>query len=154
MSLTEAAPSALDGSIETESEPVHWHTGMFLTGDPPANLASDCIDTTGRARFLVFGPFAPMEAGFWRAAVSLELCPDAARSPLALQFGVEPDYATVEIPGGMAGPHRIVIDHEIRVAGLGQARLWLKKAAFHGEIRFLGATVQRLRNVTPTPLTI
>lgn len=153
MIVTAATPSAPDGSIETESEPSQWEKEMFLLGDTAGRLTNDPIDVTGRARFLVYGPYVHMEPGRWRVIVSLDLSPDAARNPLALQFGVDPVVTTVDMALGVAGPQQFRIDHVVHTAGPGQVRLWLKRAAFHGEIRFSGATVRRLGNVVSAPST-
>lgn len=120
-----------------------WDRSRFLRGGE-ANLDTcpELLDLTGRACFLFYGPYVPLSAGLWRATILLTLCTDAARRPIALQFGAEPDYATIDLPFGVPGDHRIVLEHRLDGGQPAQIRLWLKKAAFHGAIRFLGACVE------------
>lgn len=121
-----------------------WGRETFLSYNERSNICPEVIDATGRARYLFFGPFIVLPPGLWRATVYLELCPDAARRQLALQFGAEPDYTTLDLPQGMPGRHVERIEHPLFEPAPCQIRLWLKKAAFHGEIRFSGAHVARL----------
>jgi hypothetical protein len=97
----------------------------------------------GRARYLLYGPYAALGPGRWRATVFLHLCPDAARRPLAVQFGAEPDYTTLDLPFGVPGNHRVDLEHSLREGDAAQVRLWLKKAAFHGEVRLIGVSLGR-----------
>jgi hypothetical protein len=121
-----------------------WDRGCFLSDESPERLCPDEIDITGRARFLFFGPFSPLERGLWRATVHLELCPDAARRTLALQFGVEPEYTTLDLPIGVCGSLTPQLDFVCETPGMAQIRLWLRKPAFHGSVRLAGAQVERI----------
>ena len=116
-----------DFARDTAPSSQWWDRTQFF-GGAEANVGKcpEVIDLTGRACFLFYGPYVPLTAGLWRATVTLTICADAARRPLALQFGAEPDYVTADLPFGVSG----------------DVRLWLKKAAFHGQIRFLGACVE------------
>jgi hypothetical protein len=125
-----------------------WGPERFLSNEVrPEGPCPDAIDITGIARFLVYGPYVPLAPGVWRAVVSLHLCPDASRRLLAVQFGAEPHYDTVELPARVPGSHTVAINHVRREAGLGQIRLWLKRPAFHGEVRFEGASIRRLADL-------
>ncbi len=99
------------------------------------------IDITGRARYLVYGPYLALAPGRWRATIFLHLCPDAARRPFGVQFGAEPDYTTLDLPFGVPGNHRVDIEHTLREGDAAQIRLWLKKAAFHGHARLIGVSL-------------
>jgi len=136
-----AADTMQDGAPD-RSAPVWWDRACFLSDEAPDRRCPEVIDVTGRARFLFFGPFIPLGRGLWRATVRLELCPDAARRTLALQFGVEPDYTTHDLPSGACGSLTPQIDFLCETPGTAQVRLWLKKAAFHGEVRLAGARVE------------
>jgi hypothetical protein len=119
-----------------------WDREIFL--DSNGGHCPSEIDVTGRARYLFFGPYLPLAPGIWRATISVRLCPDAARCRLALQFGAEPDYDTVDLEFGVDGDHVVIVEHRRVEPGLGQVRLWLKKAAFHGGVRLSGAAVERI----------
>ena len=121
-----------------------WARELFLSPDSEGGVCPEVIDVTGRARYLFFGPYIELPSGIWRAEIRFHLCPDASRCRLAAQFGAEPDYATVDVPNGKPGSRVIRIEHARREPGLSQIRLWLKKAAFHGEVRLSGAAVSRI----------
>ncbi len=121
-----------------------WDREIFASAEAPDGRCPKELDVTGRARCLLFGPYLPLTPGHWSATAHLEVCVDAARCRLAVEFGAEPDYALVDLPFGQPGQHAIELTHEIRESGLGQIRLFLKRAAFHGEVRFIGATVRRI----------
>jgi len=120
---------------------VWWDPALFLRQD---GQDPTVFDVMGRARCLFFGPYLPLAVGLWRARVWLEICPDAARRPMAIQFGAEPDYSTVDLPFDQVGPMVANVEHPMDGLGLAQIRLLLKKAAFHGEVRFLGAALSRI----------
>jgi len=120
-----------------------WDRSRFFSdAEAGVDTCPEVIDLTGRACFVFYGPYAPLAAGLWRATVSINSCADAARRPLSLQFGAEPDYTTVDLPFGMPGDHHLTLEHWFDGGQMAQVRLWLKKAAFHGEVRFLGAHVE------------
>lgn len=121
-----------------------WGREMFLSVDVPDGKCPPIIDATGRARVLMYGPYAMLAPGAWRAVAHLELCPDAAQRRLAIQFGVGQAYTTVDVPGGPLGLRKIQIDHVCREPGHAELRLVLKRAAFHGRVRFLGASIERV----------
>jgi hypothetical protein len=127
---------------------VCWDRDAFSSDElVPAGPCPSTIDLTGRARRLAYGPFLELEPGVWRATVKLGLCSDAARRCLAVQFGVEPDYTTVEVPRGVPGDLELEICHTITEAAPAQIRLCLSKAAFHGEVRFDGARLYRMESL-------
>jgi hypothetical protein len=124
-----------------------WDPALFLSPDTGGPLGHTTIDATGRSRFLFFGPYLPLERGIWRARVWLEICQDAARRPMAIQFGADPGYTTFDLPIDRPGPLVASVEHPMDGIGLAQVRLWLKRAAFHGEVRFLGAAVSQIADL-------
>lgn len=128
-------------------EILRWDRRIFMTWDGELAPCPAVIDVTGRARILVYGPYSALEPGAWRAKVSLELCAEAAQRPIVVQFGAEPDYSTVGLPQGTRGHHEVEIDHQMKPGDLAQIRVWLKRAAFHGELRFGGAEIRRIQHI-------
>jgi hypothetical protein len=119
-----------------------WGRELFFTNDTADRRVPEVIDVTGRSRFLFAGPYVNLPAGLWRASVFLDICPEAARRKLAVQLGVEPDYTTVDLTQGQAGPQAVQVEHLMSGDGHAQVRLWLKRAGFHGEIRFSGVALE------------
>ena len=144
--LTSASSTALSMTLNPPLEPeeIWWDPALFLRLDPPDPQGPSVFDVMGRARCLFFGPYLPLAAGVWRARVWLEICRDAARRPMAIQFGAEPDYSTIDLPFDRAGPLVATVEHPMDGIGLAQIRLLLQKAAFHGQVRLLGAAVSRI----------
>ena len=121
-----------------------WDLKDFRSHDSADLRCPEFLDVTGRSRYLVYGPYHELSAGLWRATAKIHLCPDAARCRFSLEFGAEPDFSSVDLPFGKVGPLEIEVEHMFREAGQGQIRLFLMRAAFHGEVRFLGATVRQV----------
>jgi hypothetical protein len=136
------APDTMQDGSPDRSAPAWWDRASFLSDEAQDRRCPEVIDVTGRARFLFFGPFIPLSRGLWRATVHLELCPDAARRTLALQFGVEPDYTTQDVLLDASGSLSPQLDFLCETPGAAQVRLWLKKPAFHGEVRLAGVRVE------------
>lgn len=119
-----------------------WGRELFLSVDVPDGKCPEVIDVTGRARILAYGPYAPLPSGVWRARATLDLCADAARCRLALQFGVSRSFTQVELPHGTPGRHEIDLDYVCENSGLAELRLVLLRAAFHGQVQFHGVDIQ------------
>jgi hypothetical protein len=118
-----------------------WGRELFLSVDVPDGKCPAIIDVTGRARVLSYGPYAPLGLGAWRARAVLDLCPDAARCRLAIQFGASMDFTTVDISRGPSGRREIEVDYFCQTPGLAELRLVLTRAAFHGEIHLHGVDI-------------
>lgn len=130
--------------LRVEPGPLEWERARFYSAGQPGNRCPPVIDITGRARYLLYGPYAPLSPGLWRAMVIFDLCPDAARRRLSVDFGTATDFATVEVPFGVAGRHSVEVVHAIPDDSPCEARILLQKAAFHGAMRFMGVELRRL----------
>jgi hypothetical protein len=134
------SPPHADGAGRVE----HWERSRFVTAPEP-HPCPEVIDLTGRARHLFCGPWARLEPGLWRAKLRFELCEDAARRLLAVEFGGEESgWTLVDVPVGAAGPREVELEHKFLPGELALLRVLLKAAAFHGEFRFTSAIAQRL----------
>jgi hypothetical protein len=141
--LTTSNPLSLGSESAGRRPGEWWDRSIFLSDeDAPAGPCPAAIDVTGRARILFYGPYRLLAPGVWRATVELRFCADAGRRPFTLEFGAHPDYTSVEIPCAAPGDHKIEIAHAMRTEGPAEIRLLLRKAAFHGEVRLLGAFVE------------
>jgi hypothetical protein len=127
-----------------------WDRNIFLSDeDASEGACPPVIDVTGRARILVYGPNRELTPGVWRATAFLHLSPDAALRRLAVQFGAEPNYSTADLPLGSPGDHQVELTLAVREARPHQVRIWLKKAAFHGELSLAGVSVERIADLPP-----
>lgn len=135
---TAAAPSE-------NGAPEWWDRTIFFTHEGgQLSVCPKVIDVTGPVRFLVHGPYRPLEPGLWRATVYLKLCPDAARRMITVQFGADPDYATVDLGPTTPGAHTVELLHPFTTPSRAQVRILLRRAGFHGEVRFFGAWIERV----------
>jgi hypothetical protein len=139
-----ATPLTTETHASADDSALWWPPEMFLSADGPGDRCPPTIDVTGHARRLLWGPYVALPPGLWRARAVVDICPDAARRTLAFEFGAEPDYTAVDLIRGVSGLQTVDVEHRMTGEGLAELRLWLRKAAFHGEARFLGAAVERL----------
>ncbi len=130
------------------AEGVAWFSHeAFVADDVHGGPCPEVIDITGQARVLLRSPSLALTPGRWRATVHFELCQDAARRFLALEFGVPPDIAVLDLPRGVFGPQVARLDYSTSAAGPAQLSLRLKKPAFHGYIKVLGMSLEDLTAV-------
>jgi hypothetical protein len=131
-------PPIRDGSI-------WWGREQFFSCSPSGRYepCPEVVDVTGPERALVFGPYFSLEPGLWRARATFELCPEAARRQLAVDFGAMPSFRVKEAPH-QPGRHVIELEYEVQPDDLVEVRLLMRMAGFHGEVRFLGAVLERL----------
>lgn len=121
-----------------------WGRERFLSGDGENAPCPEVIDVTGQRRYLLSGAFGVLEPGLWRVTAVLDVCPDAARRSFSVEFGAEPHYTNVYLPQRQPGRHEIDVEHVIGPGDKAQLRVYLVRAGFHGEFRFLGARLQRI----------
>lgn len=125
---------------------------MFRTLETKDGICPPAIDITGASRCLVFGPYVQVSQGLWRGTVSVELCEEAARRRLAVQLGsIVGGFTTVELPNGIPGRHDVEVLHLMNEGDLVEMRVWTMTAAFHGELRFLGMTIEPVADARPSP---
>lgn len=117
----------------------------FRSIDSDPDPCPEVVDVTGRPRCLVFGPHLELEPGTWRATALFELCQDAARRRISVQFGSYPDFSVEEAPLTRAGLHQIELDYTFLPHHFAEVRLVLVRAGFHGNVRFHGAFLRRLQ---------
>ncbi len=147
-----AERAARDGATADEV----WSFEDLYTYGPNAQDVLPCpevIDVTGRVRFLASGPHRPLPSGRWQANIYLHLCASAARRPIRVEFGAEPDYSFAQLPFDVAGPHRIALEHDFAHGDQAQVRIILQRAAFHGELRILGIVLRHATRPNPLPAT-
>jgi hypothetical protein len=123
---------------------LHWDRVLFRWGDAPDETCPEQIDVTGPPRVLVFGPFMSLEAGLWRAEVHYEVCDQAARRSYLVEFGSGADLSREWFGPVTLGRNRIVVTHQFADAAVSEIRFWVARAAFHGQLRFLGVTLKRV----------
>jgi capsular polysaccharide transport system ATP-binding protein len=123
---------------------ITWPREMFNAGDTPYDPCPPTIDVTGAARILVFGPYAAVPPGRWRLTARFELDRHAATGPFLLEFGQGANLAGAELNPAGEGLYEISIEQTLSGKTPAEMRLWLARPRFHGALRFLGASLERL----------
>ena len=133
--IRQSAADAVPGLIALPRE-------RFFNGDAPGEPCPEVLDLTGLGRILVYGPFLTIPPGRWTATIRLEVCEDAARRPFRIDFATGASVSQASFRPSGAGPLSASVDHQVTAASLAELRLWVLKPTFHGELRFLGATME------------
>ena len=128
---------------------IWWGRELFKTGPDLDQPCPEAIDVTGSMRVLVFGPMLILPAGPWRLAARFALTAEAARNPFILQFIHGQDLAEQTFRPTGPGAYEVALETSFGLDAVAALRLWLGRAAFHGELRFQGASVQRPAGYDP-----
>jgi hypothetical protein len=120
-----------------------WDRILFRCGDDPDQVCPESLDVTGAARVLVFGPFITLTAGVWRADVMVDVCEQAARRFYLLEFGAGSNLSRVALHPLKPGRNVVSIEHPFDKPAEAELRFWVARAAFHGNLHFGGAVIER-----------
>ena len=128
-----------------------WGRPLFFSGDAPGQPCPEAIDLTGRARILAYGPYLALPPGRWRLTARLEMVDaDAARQPYRLEFGGQAAQGATDFrPVGGAGLYDVAVDAVLADVESVELRVWLVRSAFHGTVRFIGASLEWLTDAPP-----
>ena len=127
-----------------EAPSAWWDRSLFNWGDDPEQTCPDALDVTGLPRSLVFGPYVTLAVGAWRADVVFDACAHAARRSYRIDFGSDERFSHVDTGPIQAGRNVVSLSHRFESVAPAWVRIAVTRAAFHGELRFHGATVTRL----------
>lgn len=124
---------------------VVWPREMFNAGDAPYDACPATLDVTGGARILVFGPYVTLPAGRWRVTTRFELDHQAAAAGAFLvEFGQGADLGHAQLYPSTEGLYEVSLEKTLKGKTPAEIRVWLARPAFHGALRFLGASLERL----------
>lgn len=137
--------------------PVRWDPPLFQY-DARARRdvdEPDVLDTTGRHRILMWGPYFHLPPGEWRMTVRFELDAAAARRRLRIDWGEQTHYGSHEFVAGQDGFYELTLDHVHGVVGAYEFRILVMEASFDGLIRVQDVTITRIGDApadwTPPP---
>ena len=123
-----------------DAKPMLWEPELFfINEDPPAPApvsATRHVDITGRARFLVYGPFINLPPGSWTANIVLGFSAEAAGMSFMVEIFAGHQLCTtrVEPPGEQITEVNLnfVIDHSVDQPV--QVRIVNERPAFDGRL--------------------
>ena len=148
---SEATSSAFDRALDFYATPERgsapsawWDRGLFHWGDRPQETCPPSMDVTGLPRTLAFGPYVTLTPGLWRADVVFDVCEHAARRSYRIDFGSDDGFSHENVGPVKAGRNLISVSHRFDAAVPAWVRVVVARAAFHGDMRFVGATITAL----------
>lgn len=123
-----------------ELEPIVWEPDLFFAGEDTTNAsripARGPIDITGRARFLIFGPYINLSPGPWSATVAIGFSAETTGISFVIEIaaGTQLTYARVQPAGEQVIETNLnftidpSVDHPVEI------RVISERAAFDGRI--------------------
>lgn len=101
------------------------------------------MDIVGRARCLVWGPYAPLSPGRWMATAKFSMDEWACRHQFAIEFGSKLNYSRHEFRAAKPGIFEFDIEFEATDNEKVELRLIVNQSSLGGEFEFLGAKIAR-----------
>ena len=125
---------------DAELEPLVWEPELFYLSEEPAAAslvpASRPVDITGRARFLIYGPFINLPPGSWSANIILGFSAEAAGMSFMVEIfaGRQLSHTRVEPSAEeiIEANLHFVIDNSVDQPV--QIRILTERAAFDGRL--------------------
>jgi len=143
-----SAPGAGTKPVTSETR-ILWGPALFKTGPDLDHSCPDVIDVTGRLRILVFGPMQFLTGGAWRLTVQFAVNGPAARYPYIVQFIHGDSLVEATVQPARSGTYEVSLDNHFALDAVAALRLWLGRAAFDGDLIFMGARVEALAEPPP-----
>lgn len=139
------AAFALYGSTQGSEDPVHWADRLFSYDERATRDATQWgeLDTTGRPRMLVYGPYLALPPGMWRARIRFGVDKDAAGRQYRVDWGTRTACISEYVTPGAPGVYEIDLDYEWTAVDAAEIRLILTEGSFMGTVLFQGMTVER-----------
>lgn len=135
------------------ADPVSWAEQLF-TFEPKSAKdwpAFGVLDTTGRPRMMVNGPYYAMPPGLWRACIKFSVDQDAAKRQYRLDWGTRTacvsEYCTPRAPG----MYELELDFMWTEVDVAEIRIILMEGSFNGTMIFQGMTVRRIDEASGSP---
>jgi hypothetical protein len=128
----------------TTQSPLTLARERFFHGDAPGQPCPETLDLTGLGRILFYGPYEPVTPGLWTAALRLEVCADGATRPFQFDVVTGAHVTETRFRPERPGVFQVQARHAVDAAAPLELRLWVMKPTFHGELRLLGATLERV----------
>jgi hypothetical protein len=133
------------GSL-ADTLPIPWSEKLFIYDERASRDWSEwgLLDTTGRPRMLVWGPYVALPAGVWRAVIRFSVDDAASRRQLRFDWGTRTACVSEYVTPGQGGAYEMSLDWLFEEADAAEMRLILTEGSFMGTVMFQGITVQRV----------
>lgn len=129
-----------------DSSPIPWSEKLFAYDERASRDWPEwgVMDTTGRPRILVWGPYVALPPGLWRAVIRFVVDDTAAGRQFRFDWGTQAACASEYVTPGRPGTYEITLDWLFEKAEAAEMRLILMEGSFMGTVMFQGVTVQRI----------
>jgi hypothetical protein len=123
-----------------ELEPIVWEPDLFLTiegaADGPWKPVSGPIDITGRARFLIFGPYINLPPGAWSVTAVIGFSAETAGLSFVIEIaaGTQLSFARVQPTGEQVIQTDLQFTIDDSATQAVEVRIVSERAAFDGRI--------------------
>lgn len=130
---------------------LHWPPDKFRYDmrEADARERVQRMDTAGRARALVWGPYEVLSPGLWRATARFSVDRWACRHTYRLEWGATADYSLFEFTPGKAGVFEVFAERLWAEAEKAELRIILTEGSLGGRLEFFGVHVQISQNKIP-----
>jgi hypothetical protein len=146
--LSDRERAVIDGALEPylarfaggNIERLVWEPELFYVREDrpsaPAMPASGPIDITGRARFLIFGPYINLPPGSWSATVVIGFSAETAGTSFVIEIaaGTQLAYARVQPVGEQVTETNLQFTIANSVEQPVEVRVVTERAAFDGRL--------------------
>jgi hypothetical protein len=160
--LPDSARAAADGALLAYAQrfageplsPIVWARDLFWSDcHAPATRA---IDITGASRFLIYGPYISIPAGYWTAEVLLGFTGEAVDYNFIVDVFAGPygQLTSASIQPPRQGVFPITLNFEISETNdaLLEIRVMNQRAAFDGKLALMSAVLKLQQDVPTTEL--
>lgn len=136
-----------DGALASAT-PIPWSEKLFVYDERSSRDWPQwgILDTTGRPRMLIWGPYVALPAGRWRAVVRFGVDTLAARHQFRIDWGTRTACTSEYVTPGQPGMYEIHLEWLFTAADAAEIRLILTEGSFMGTLMFQGMTVQRIES--------
>ncbi len=123
-----------------ELEPIVWEPDLFYTNESTADgsyrPANGPIDVTGRARFLIFGPYINLPPGAWSATAVIGFSAETAGLSFVIEIaaGTQLCYARVQPTGEQVIETDLHFTIDASATQPVEVRIISERAAFDGRL--------------------
>lgn len=133
----------MDMTITNVGQEVSWDASLFTYDKKIVRLSAPAaeLDTTGRARILVYGPYLHMPRGLWKARVRFGVDQPASQRTFRVDWGSVTEFASLNFCPHVQGVYELDLEHFWDDTSPCEVRFILMEASFDGILSFLGATI-------------
>lgn len=131
---------------------ITWVRDLFYTDNQQP--ASHAIDITGRARYLIYGPYIAIPPGRWTAEVLLGFSQEATETTFIVDAFAGSQLTSASIQPPRQGVFRVSLNFEIAETrdALLEIRVMNERAAFDGKLALMLVVLSAQREIPPIAL--